>query len=93
VSIEVLTMQPLPANKALDQFFLDARCRLLDLAATLDRIDRGEDSNVVWNDPRLARIRRALEVMLGDEPNKAEQIQKLFSLEYDSAWKMPQPRF
>src|SRR5437763_1732848 len=29
-------MNPLPAPKALDQFFLDARARLLDLAAILD---------------------------------------------------------
>ena len=34
-------MTPLPAPKALNDFFLEARCRLLDLAAILDRIGRG----------------------------------------------------
>ena len=37
-------MTPLPAPTALDAYFLDARCRLLDIAAFLDRIDRGEES-------------------------------------------------
>ena len=32
-------------------------------------------------------------VLLGDEPGKAEQVQKLFSLDYDPGWKVPQPRF
>lgn len=56
-------MTPLPATKALDQFFLDARCRLLDLAATLDRVGRGVGAGAVENDPRLDRIRKALEVL------------------------------
>ncbi len=86
-------MQPLPAIRALDQFYLDARSRLLDLAATLDRIDRGSAEDDTANDPRLARIRGALEVLLSAEPAKAEQIQKLFSLDYDPAWVKPQPRF
>ena len=37
-------MTPLPAARVLDMFFLDARSRLLDLAATLDRLDRGDGS-------------------------------------------------
>ena len=86
-------MQPLPANRALDQFFLDARSRLLDLAATLDRVGRGSGADAAANDPRMARIRQALELLLGDEPGRAERIQQIFSLEYDPAWKVPQPRF
>ena len=86
-------MQPLPATRALDQFFLDARARLLDLAATLDRIGRGSGAEAALSDPRLARIRQALDVLLGDEPGKAEQVQKLFSLDYNPDWKVPQPRF
>jgi hypothetical protein len=86
-------MQPLPVNRALDQFFLDARSRLLDLAATLDRVGRGSGADAASSDPRVARIRQALEVLLGDEPGRAERIQQIFSLEYDPAWKVPQPRF
>jgi hypothetical protein len=85
-------MQPLPATRALDQFYLDARCRLLDLAATLDRIGRGANAEAAAADPRLARIREALAVLLADGPAKAEQVQKLFSLDYDPAWPRPKPR-
>ena len=58
-------MNPLPANQALDSHFLEARCKLLDLAAILDRIGRGTGANGVAEDPRLAQIRQALEI-LGD---------------------------
>ena len=86
-------MQPLPAARVLDQFFLEARCRLLDLAAVLDRIGRGEGADAVAGDPRTQKITRALEILASDAPNKAELIQQLFSLEYDPNWKRPQPRF
>lgn len=85
-------MTPLTAPKALDSFFLEARCRLLDLAAILDRINRGRDAAAVGADPRLERIRRALEVLHDQSGGRAERIQQIFSLEYDSAWEKPQPR-
>ena len=86
-------MTPLPAPRALDQFFLDARCRLLDVAAILDRLARGDDAAAVAADPRAAKIREALAVLASDAPNKAERIQTIFSLEYDPNWKRPKPRF
>ena len=86
-------MTPFPANRALDQFFLDARSRLLDLAATLDRIGRGDGANAVDGDPRLERIRKALEILADPSGGRAERIQKLFSLDYDPEWKRPQPRY
>lgn len=85
-------MTPLPAARALDQFFLDARARLLDLAAILDRVGRGAGPEAAAADPRMARIRQALAVLAGDGPGKAEAIQRIFSLEYDPAWVRPQPR-
>ena len=86
-------MNPLPAPRALDQYFLEARSKLLDLAAFLDRIDRGEDADAAIADARTARIDKALEVLRSNSPNKAELIQQLFSLEYDPSWKRPKPRF
>jgi hypothetical protein len=85
-------MTPLPANKALDNFFFDARCKLLELAAFLDRINRGRDASAVSNDPRLDKIRRALEVLHDQSGGRAERIQQIFSLEYDPQWEKPQPR-
>jgi hypothetical protein len=83
---------PLPAAKALDQFFLDARSRLLDVAAILDRIGRGSDSQAADADPRMARIRQALEVLSDQSGGRAERIQKIFSLDYDPSWNRPQPK-
>ncbi len=85
-------MNPLPAPKALDAYFLEARCKLLDLAAILDRIGRGRDAAAVGEDPRLEKIRQALEVLHDQSGGRAERIQQIFSLDYDPNWKLPQPR-
>jgi hypothetical protein len=85
---------PLPADKALETFFLEARCKLLDIAAILDRINRGQEAGAVdANDPRIERIRKALEVLHDQSGGRAERIQQIFSLEYDSAWEKPKPRY
>jgi len=83
---------PLPASRALDQFFLEARSKLLDLAAILDRIGRGMEASSVEQDARLARIRQALEVLHDQSGGRAERIQQIFSLDYDPTWERPQPR-
>jgi hypothetical protein len=84
-------MTPLPAAKALDLYYLDARARLLDLAAILDRIDRGADPAAAA-DPRLVRLRRGVEALLAPAPARAERVQQLFSLDYDPGWPRPEPR-
>jgi hypothetical protein len=85
-------MTPLPAASALDSYFLEARSKLLDLAAILDRIGRGRDAKTLAEDPRLERIRSALEVLHDQSGGRAERIQKIFSLDYDPGWELPQPR-
>lgn len=82
-------MTPLPAPEALEKYFLEARCRLLDLAAILDRVDRGGG---LPTDPRLARIRESLALLQTAQPGRAEKVQSLFSQDYDPNWKRPQPR-
>ncbi len=69
------------APASLDREFLGIRCRLIELAAALDRIDRAKDSAA--GDPRPAQIRRSLEILAADGPNRAEQVQMLFSLPYE----------
>jgi hypothetical protein len=85
-------MTPLPAATALDSYFLEARSKLLDLAAILDRIGRGRDAGAVAADPRLDRIRQALEVLHDESGGRAERVQQIFSLDYDPNWERPQPR-
>jgi hypothetical protein len=87
-----MTPTPLPANKALDAYFLEARAKLLDLAAILDRIGRGADAAAVAADPRLAKVRQALAVLHDQSGGRAERVQHIFSLDYDPGWERPKPR-
>ena len=86
-------MNPLPAAKALDAFFFEARSKILDLAGFLDRLERGENADAVRNDPRLDKIRRAVHALLDDGDDRAERVQTIFSLDYDASWEKPKPRY
>lgn len=85
-------MNPLPAPKALDAYFHEARSKLLDVAAILDRLDRGQDATAAANDPRVAKLRQALQALL-DGGDRAERVQQIFSLAYDPNWDKPQPQY
>ena len=85
-------MTPIPAAQALDAYFLEARSRLLDVAAILDRIDRGSYCESLDDDPRLELLELAIDVLAEAEPGRAEAIQRIFSDEYDPHWAIPKPR-
>jgi len=74
----------LDAPEILNRVFLETRSRLLEVAASLDRLERADGS--VAKDPRMKRIHQALKLLEGDQPNKAEQLQMIFSLPYDEQW-------
>jgi hypothetical protein len=83
-----VTLSPQAAGTVLDGYFLEVRSKLLDLAAILDRIDRGGG---MPNDPRLQRIHEAIGLLVNSGAERAEQVQTVFSLAYDSEWKRPTP--
>jgi hypothetical protein len=85
-------MTPLTSKAALDSYFLEARHKILDLAAILDRIGRGAGGPDTAADPRLEKVRRALEVLADESPARAERVQQIFSLGYDPTWERPKPR-
>jgi hypothetical protein len=87
-----MPITPLSAAKTLDAYFLEARSKLLDLAGILDRIGRGQNAAATDTDPRLEKIRQALEVLHDRSGGRAERIQKIFSLDYEPAWERPQPK-
>ena len=76
---------PMAAAEVLEREFLGVRARLIDVAAALDRIDRAEGS--VADDPRLDKIRQALEILSGERSDRAEKLQLLFSLPYRDDWR------
>jgi hypothetical protein len=67
-----------------DREFLGVRARLIELGAAMDRIQR--DPGCSGRNPQCDKIRQALEILLGDTPNKSEQIQLVFSLPYEENW-------
>lgn len=75
---------PIDAPEILNREFLEIRAKLLQVAASFDRLDRGDGS--VASDPRFDLIQRALDILSGDAADKAEQIQLLFSRDYDDSW-------
>lgn len=77
---------PLPQAAALDREFLEVRARILEIAAALDRIERGDGS--VDGDARMERIRRGLEALAVPGTDRAERVQVAFSLAYESDWQV-----
>jgi hypothetical protein len=75
---------PLTAAEVLNREFLEVRCKILDLAAALDRLDRAEGD--LSGNARLALIREALELLLKVREDRAEQVQLVFSRPYDNQW-------
>ena len=76
--------QALSAAEILNREFLEIRCKILDLAAALDRLERAEGS--VADDPRLLRLREALTAVQSESEERAEQVQMIFSRAYDDSW-------
>lgn len=62
-------------QQVLDMYFMDARCKLIDLAAFLDRVDHATGSP----DFRLEAFRKALSALNSDQSNRAEQVLLSFS--------------
>ena len=66
----------MPSKKELlDLQFIDARHKLIDLAAFLDRIDRHEGED----DYRFAALKNALPILLTDRPDRARAVLESFS--------------
>lgn len=81
-----MTVTSLSASEVLNRYFLELRCKLLDIAAILDRLDRG---GIVAADPRLAQIQQALRELASDSVGRTERIQLIFSRPYDPDWERP----
>ena len=79
----------MPAGAVLDRYFLEMRAKVLDVAAALDRIERGEGAARVAGDERLVKLRKAVGILLDDEPDRAERVLTVFSDPYDPDWPRP----
>ncbi len=62
-------------QQVLDLYFMDARCKLIELAAFLDRVDRGSGEA----DFRLSAFKEAMRHLADGEPKRAEAVLLSFS--------------
>ncbi len=74
----------LSPQQVLDKDFLDVRCMLLEIAATLDRYDEAVDHvdrPPLDSDPRLEKLDRALAILAQPQAvlGRAETLLRLFS--------------
>jgi hypothetical protein len=66
----------MPTKKdILDLHFMDARYKLIDLAAFLDRVERHSGEA----DFRLAGLKKALPILLSDQPGRAKAVLEALS--------------
>jgi len=75
------------ATEILEHDFLETRCKILEIAAILDRIDRAPTRHGEHPDSRLGQLRQALEALVEPGPGRAETIQRIFSLDFDPGWR------
>ena len=68
-----------------DQEFLPIRAKLLEVAASLDRLDRASDS--LTSELRLKQIQDAINVLLRPEDDRAKEVQLIFSRPFEDDWR------
>lgn len=75
-------MSALPSPRSgtglIDEYFIENRTRLLEVASYLDRLDRSGDAAVA-GDFRMRSFREALAVLCSDDADRVERIQMIFS--------------
>ncbi len=65
-----IQMNVMTRQQVLDLYFMDARSKLIDLAAFLDRMQRAEGNE----DFRMNAFRAALKELSGDQPERAKGV-------------------
>ena len=69
---------PLTQRELIDEYFMEERVKVIDLAAFLDRLERAREIDAS-SDFRLRSIRDALAVLAGDQGGRVQHVQMIFS--------------
>lgn len=75
------------AKSILDREFLEMRCRLIDLAASMDRVERGSEAGQVAGDLRMRLLQDAVRLLNNGGPDRALRMQMHFSDGFASKWR------
>lgn len=70
---------PLTTRNIIDEYFIENRTKLLDLAAFLDRLDRSFDGAKPEKDFRMRAFQHALEVLCDSRPFRLKRVQEILS--------------
>ena len=69
---------PLTGPQVVDQYFMEHRAKLLDIAAFLDRLDRAAPPDG-REDVRIRALRRAIPLLLDGDGDRTRRILELLS--------------
>ncbi|MCP4889802.1 hypothetical protein N9D23_01510 [Rubripirellula sp.] len=78
------------ASQILENEFLEVRAKLLEVAATLDRVDRSAAESAPLDAGAQSsrdRIDAAIQILLDEGSGRAERLQRFFSREYEKDWR------
>ncbi|MCA9085445.1 MAG: hypothetical protein KDA81_15390 [Planctomycetaceae bacterium] len=74
---DVTNTSPQTKQQVVDTYFMEHRARLIDIAAYMDRIDRGQGAAI--DDFRDHAFRQAIGILLDGKPHRARRILELLS--------------
>lgn len=69
---------PLTQRQLIDEYFMEHRTKVLDVAAFLDRLDRAAERDAE-DDFRYVAFRETLRELVSDAPNRVERVQMILS--------------
>lgn len=76
---------PQSSREIMDREYLPTRAKILEIASALDRVSRSGSGTP--DDPRWQQLQTAIQLLLNDENDRAEQVQLLFSRAFDENWR------
>jgi len=83
MSIKQITAER-SAQQIVAEDFMIARARIVELAATLDRIERATGD--VDDSKNMQLLMQGMHILCDDEVEKAKRVQLLMSRQYDPQW-------
>ena len=69
---------PLTQRQVIEEYFIENRTKILDIASFLDRLDRASERDAE-DDFRLVAFRQALRALCGEGPSRLQAAQMIFS--------------
>lgn len=69
---------PMSQHDLIEEYFMEYRAQLLDVAAFLDRMERSVDKNGE-DDFRFKALLEAIDILAGDDPQRVERMQLVLS--------------